>query len=134
MRCWFSNDLSDGVLLAVVDPSYDGPRLPEDLTQTKPDFIVALMDRFKRGKLLHRKFVIQILLKLKEMLCALPSLLRISLPADDPDAHFTVCGDTHGQFYDVCNIFSLNGLPSETNPYLFNGDFVDRGRSRSRWS
>ncbi|POM79022.1 Serine/threonine-protein phosphatase 5 [Phytophthora palmivora] len=99
----------------------------DDVTQTKSDFIVALMDRFKRGKLLHRKFVIQILLKLKEMLCALPSLLRISLPSDDPDAHFTVCGDTHGQFYDVCNIFSLNGLPSETNPYLFNGDFVDRG-------
>ncbi|KAI9906237.1 hypothetical protein PsorP6_003969 [Peronosclerospora sorghi] len=111
----------------VVDPSYDGPILPEDITHTKSDFIAALMDRFKRGKLLHRKFVIQVLLKIKEMFCALPSLLRISLPSNDPDAHFTVCGDTHGQFYDVCNIFSLNGLPSETNPYLFNGDFVDRG-------
>ncbi|KAG7383825.1 Serine/threonine-protein phosphatase 5 [Phytophthora boehmeriae] len=110
----------------VVDPAYDGPTLPDDMTQIKPDFIVALMDRFKRGKLLHRKFVIQILLKLKEMFSAMPSLLRIGL-ADDPDAHFTVCGDTHGQFYDVCNIFSLNGLPSESNPYLFNGDFVDRG-------
>lgn len=37
-----------------------------------------------------------------------------------------MCGDTHGQYYDVLNIFKLNGLPSASNPYLFNGDFVDR--------
>ena len=29
--------------------------------------------------------------------------------------------DVHGQFYDLLHIFELNGLPSEDNPYLFNG-------------
>ena len=33
-----------------------------------------------------------------------------------------MCGDTHGQFYDLLNIFETFGYPSETNPYLFNGE------------
>lgn len=53
-----------------------------------------------------------------------PTLVNIDIPEGST---LTVCGDTHGQYYDLLNIFKINGNPSDKNMYLFNGDFVDRG-------
>mmetsp|Transcript_16274 Transcript_16274/g.23974 ORF Transcript_16274/g.23974 Transcript_16274/m.23974 type:complete len:506 (-) Transcript_16274:38-1555(-) len=91
------------------------------------EFVQASVERFKNQELISKRYVAQLLISCKTYFETLPSLLEINLPEDVEGSKITVCGDTHGQFYDVMNIFEMNGFPSAENPYLFNGDFVDRG-------
>ena len=94
----------------------------------------AAVEHFRNQKVIHKRYVAHLLISAKHYFEKLPSLLEIPIPKMGPDENdptiaprLTVCGDTHGQYYDVLNIFELNGFPSKNNPYLFNGDFVDRG-------
>lgn len=48
------------------------------------------------------RYAFQIVLQMREMLRALPSLVDVTVPNGK---HFTVCGDVHGQ---VISLYSLN--------------------------
>lgn len=107
-----------------IPAAYDGPRLGDDLEITE-EFVMGMVKRFKEEKLVSRRDLIAVLFKAREALAAQPNVTNVTFPESE---HLTVCGDTHGQYYDLLNIFeNLNGFPSKTNRYLFNGDFVDRG-------
>ena len=104
-----------------IDSSYDGAKLDNEMTE---DFIDDMITRFKDGKRLHRKYVFQILAAVNNIIRNEPTMVEIDVQKGHK---LTVCGDTHGQFFDLLEIFRLNGFPSASHYYLFNGDFVDRG-------
>ncbi|CAL6307686.1 unnamed protein product [Bathycoccus prasinos] len=94
----------------LVGESYDGPCLDHDGKITE-SFIESMVVHFKNGKQIHKRFVAQILLRVKKIFEELPNICEVSIP----------------NFFDLCNIFEINGKPTHDNTYLFNGDFVDRG-------
>ncbi|KIM94969.1 hypothetical protein OIDMADRAFT_34389 [Oidiodendron maius Zn] len=105
----------------VVDDDYDGVRLGTEMTT---EFITDMLERFKNGKKIHKKYVYQIVIAVTKIVHEEATMVEMEIP---DDAKLTVCGDTHGQFFDLMELFRLSGLPSEKHYYLFNGDFVDRG-------
>lgn len=96
------------------DHDYKGPRLGNDHRVT-PEFCVELMEHFRQQRVLHKKFAYEILFQIHAYFKQQPTLVDIDVP---DGAKFTICGDVHGQFYDLLNIFKLNGPPSQTNPYV----------------
>ena len=67
---------------------------------------------------LAQEDIIGILSKARAVFMSQPMLLEIRGPIN-------ICGDTHGQFYDLLRLFEMGKFPPQSN-YLFLGDYVDR--------
>uniref|UniRef100_A0A8D2CVW4 Serine/threonine-protein phosphatase with EF-hands n=1 Tax=Sciurus vulgaris TaxID=55149 RepID=A0A8D2CVW4_SCIVU len=105
-----------------VPDSYTGPHLSFPLL---PDHATALVEAFRLKQQLHARYVLNLLHETRKHLAQLPNINRLSTCYSE---EITVCGDLHGQLDDLIFIFYKNGLPSPERAYVFNGDFVDRGK------
>ncbi|XP_064416936.1 serine/threonine-protein phosphatase with EF-hands 2 [Latimeria chalumnae] len=101
---------------------YSGPQLSFPL---QPAHAAALVEAFKRRQHLHAHYVFQLLQETRKHLKQLPNINRVSTCYSK---EITVCGDLHGKLDDLFLIFYKNGLPSPEQTYVFNGDYVDRGK------
>lgn len=84
------------------------------------------IERLKRREILTCTEVRQLCDKACEILLAEPNIKPVSLPV-------TICGDIHGQFSDLLELFAIAGDAPDTN-FLFLGDYVDRGRYSVRFT
>ncbi|KAG1460962.1 hypothetical protein G6F46_004188 [Rhizopus delemar] len=111
----------DRVIKDVPAPAVDLPTDEEFWSKEKPGLpdIKFLKDHFYREGRLTEEQALFILKKGTEVLRQEPNLLEVGAP-------ITVCGDIHGQYYDLMKLFEVGGDPANTT-YLFLGDYVDRG-------
>ncbi|BFU22090.1 serine/threonine protein phosphatase, putative [Entamoeba histolytica HM-1:IMSS-B] len=107
-----------------LETDYCGPIIKDKIDA---NYAYQLYSFFKEGNgkgLLCKRDVFRIVEEANVLLQNKDGLVKVTI---EPNEHITVVGDLHGQFYDLCNLFQQNGLPSATNKYIFNGDLVDRG-------
>lgn len=83
-----------------------------------------MIESCRNGQKIQRHVIVRVVTEATKLFRSEPNLVEFTVA---PANHVTIIGDLHGQLDDLLLIFRENGLPSSTNPYLFNGDFVDRG-------
>jgi diadenosine tetraphosphatase ApaH/serine/threonine PP2A family protein phosphatase len=84
-----------------------------------------IIETFRKGGRLGNTVVMKLLRRAYALLKTYDNTVKVTVPTG---GKVTVVGDIHGQLVDLIHILDESGLPSDTNKYVFNGDFVDRGK------
>jgi serine/threonine-protein phosphatase 2B catalytic subunit len=79
-----------------------------------------LRSHFYHEGMLTENQVMRIIGRGTSVLKAEPNMLNLPAP-------IIICGDIHGQYYDLLKLFDVGGGPPPAHRYLFLGDYVDRG-------
>ncbi len=85
----------------MVETSYAGPTL-EKIEDVDSEWVLKVMEYLKGSKYLHKKFVVMLIMQCREIFEKADSMVSVNVPDTE---EITVCGDIHGQFFDLMNIF-----------------------------
>lgn len=77
------------------------------------------LETIKQGEILPERDLRRLCEKAKELLMEESNVQPVQAPV-------TICGDIHGQFHDLLELFKIGGEIPRTR-YVFMGDYVDRG-------
>lgn len=119
---------------------------PDLYNPDEDDLLHSVIDRLlevrgsRPGKQVHllEAEIRYLCTKAREIFVSQPILLDLEAPIKvislilvsfecSPSLYYQVCGDIHGQYYDLLRIFEYAGFPPEAN-FLFLGNYVDYGK------
>ncbi|KAG0256298.1 3',5'-cyclic-nucleotide phosphodiesterase (PDEase) (3':5'-CNP) [Mortierella polycephala] len=109
----FNKDVMAPAVTVPTDDMFYSKEFPD-----RPNLAFLKQHFFREGRITEDQAIF-ILQKATDIMKKEPNLLEVEAPV-------TVCGDIHGQYYDLMMLFEVGGDPEKTR-YLFMGDYVDRG-------
>ena len=110
---------ADTPMQQTTQPPATSAAVPSQSSQSSYSDLEQYLAKLTHGTPLSENEVQQLCNKARETLTLEANVQPVSAPV-------TVCGDIHGQWHDLMELYRIGGSAPDTN-YLFMGDYVDRG-------